>query len=320
MAGGPNSNPTVVILTALFANLVIAIAKFGAFWFTRSASMLAEAFHSVADTGNQILMYIGLKRADKPADETHPYGYGKETYFWSFVVAISIFTVGAAFSFYEGTHKIIEVLHGTAAPVQDQTVGYIVLSISLLVEGYAFYVAMREFRRNDPDRTMREAIAANRAAAVVTVLFEDLAAVGGLCVALLGALLADITGNPLYDAIATLCIGVILAVVAVFLAFMTKRLLIGQSASPDVEKKIEEAIHTVEGVVNILELKTLHMGENYILLNLGIQFQAGMTTQDLEQTIDRIEVSVKKASPTVQRIFIEVDSFRSGPNAGLDAG
>ncbi|MFT7623167.1 MAG: cation diffusion facilitator family transporter [Myxococcota bacterium] len=310
MAGG-SGDPTRVIITALIANFIIAICKFGAFFYTRSSAMLAEGFHSLADTGNQVLLLLGVKRADKPPDETHPYGYGKDAYFFSFVVAISIFTIGASVAFYEGTHKLFEVFSGTAAPVQSQVPAFIVLGISIVVEGYAFMVALKEYRKDIGDLGFMEAVRENRSAAVVTVLFEDSAAVAGLAIALIGVALTSATGNPIYDGIATLLIGVILTVVAWFLGFMTYHLLIGQSANKRDTAAIKAAIEGVEGVEQMLELKTLHMGEKYILVNVGVVFRQGMTTLELESCIDRIEQDVKTAVPSAQRIFIEADSFRT---------
>ena len=310
MAGSGNS--VRVVLAALAANALIAVAKFIAFAFTRSTAMLAEAFHSVADCGNQVLMLVGLKRADKPPDRDHPYGYGKEPYFWSFVVAISIFTLGATIALYEGIHKLIEIAHGSAAAPRDQTVGLIVLGVSILIEGSSLLVALREFRRTHPGRRWGQVMRETRQASLITVLFEDAAAVGGLALALVGVGLSAVTGQPLYDALASVLIGILLVVVAFFLGWMTKKLLIGQSAPVEVEERIRGAIDQSVAVEQIVELKTLHMGENYILLNLGIEFRDDMNTTGLELAIDDIEARVKSAVPEVRRIFIEADSLRPG--------
>ena len=316
MAGG--GSPLKVVVTALLVNGGITILKFIAFAFTASSAMLAEAFHSVADTGNQALMILGLKRAERPPDQTHPYGYGKETYFWSFVVAMTMFTLGATVALYEAVHKFIEIASGHSAPVGDQTWGYVVLAVAIVLEGYGFFVAYSEYRKDMGDRTFRQAIKANRATATITVLFEDGAAVIGLFLALFGTLAADITQNPFWDALATLAIGIVLAAVAIFLSYMSKRLLIGQSANEEDEASMYDAIDGSPGVVKILELKTLHMGRNYILLNLGIQFADGLDVQRLEATIDSIERRVKAAVPTVRRIFIEADSLKKGSVDGPD--
>ena len=316
---GSGADSTRVVITALFANFIIAISKLVAWSFTRSSAMLAEAAHSLADTGNQVLMLIGLKRAARPPDRDHPYGYGKETYFWSFVVAISIFTLGAAFAFYEGTHKLVAIFGPGESHVSDQTVGIVVLAVSIVVEGYAFLVALKAFRRDIGDVPIKQALLESRAAAVITVLFEDTAAVAGLFIALVGILLSAATGNPIFDAIATICIGIILTVVAFFLGWMTKRLLIGHSASSGVEDRIADAITQVDHVLDIIELKTLHMGRDFILLNVGVKFSPNLKTIQLEATIDEIERRVTKAVPQVKRIFIEVDSFRQHPR-DPDAG
>ena len=302
-----------VIIAALIGNLAIAIAKFVAASITQSSAMFAEAFHSLADTGNQVLMLVGLRRAKRPPDRDHPLGYGKETYFWSFVVAISIFTIGSVVAFYEGGHKLHAILSGQAHESRSQLVAFLVLGVSLLIEGYVLIVALREFRKRFEGQSTVEALNETRGTTLITVLFEDAAAVTGLLVALLGVGLTAVTDNPIYDAIASLLIGVILAVVAFFLGYMTKRLLIGHSASRRVEARIDEAIRTVDGVDSVLELITLHMGRDYILLNVGIEFRDGMITDELEATIDTIETRVKAAVPEVKRIFIEADSFLTKP-------
>ena len=308
MAGHGGS--TKVVVAALVGNLGIAVAKFTAWGFTRSSAMLAESFHSLADSGNQLLMLLGLKRAEREPDETHPYGYGKETYFWSFVVAMSIFTLGSAFAIYEGVHSLMSILAG-AAHVQNQTIGLAVLGVSIVLEGYSFSVALREFNRTRGDGSVAQVLKETRSAELVTVLFEDAAALAGLVVALVGISLTALTGNPIFDALASIIIGVLLAFVAFFLAAMTKRLLIGQSASARVEALIREQIIGVAGVVAIKELKTLHMGASFILLNIGVKFADSLDTRRLESVIDSIEERVKQAVPEVKRIFIEADSLRA---------
>lgn len=300
-----------VVIAALGGNALITVAKSVAFVMTGSSAMLAEAFHSFADTGNQGLMLLGLKRAAKPADRNHPYGYGKETYFWSFVVSISIFTLGAAIAFYEGGHKLVELIGGAAHVVSDQTISIAVLVVAGAIETWVLVVAFKEFKVEAGELSLREALEETRTATIITVLFEDAAAVIGVLIALVGIGLSWVTGNPYFDAIATLLIGVVLASVAYFLGYMTKNLLIGMSASPRVENQIEGAVKSVPGVVRIVELKTLHMGADFILLNLGVEFAKGLKTGELEKIVDTIEAEVKRAVPVVKRIFIEIDSFRT---------
>jgi len=314
MAGG-KGNAVRVVMAAFIANFLIAIAKFVAWSFTLSSAMLAEAFHSVADTGNQALMLLGLKRADKPADESHPYGYGKETYFWSFVVAVSIFALGATVALYEGTHQLILYFKNGPTTPESQIIGMVVLSVSLLIEGTSFLVAIKEYRRDMGDLSFADSLAESRAAAIITVLFEDAAACAGLLIALIGVILTSMTGNPIFDIVATLVIGVILVIVAVFLSYMTKRLLIGHSASPRVEARIREAIDDVPGVDSIVTLRTLHMGAEVIILNLEIAFADGLVTDDLENLIDTIEARVASAVPAVKHIYIEAESFKKNTPA-----
>lgn len=308
MAGHGSGKSAVI--AALLGNFLIAVAKFVAFAFTRSSAMLAEGFHSLADTGNQILMLLGLRLAARPADRDHPYGYGKETYFWSFVVAMSIFTLGAAFALYEGVHKLIEIArHDGPLEVGSQMWGLAVLGVSFGLEAGSLTVAAREFAHAKGGLTVRQALAESRAATVLTILLEDLAALSGLLVALVGVGLTALTGNALFDALASIVIGGLLAAVAFFLAHMTKRLLIGQSASPRVEENIRRAIEDVEGVERIVELKTLHMGPDFILLTLGIHFRDGLQTDALEALIDDVERRVKATVPEVRRIFIEAEGL-----------
>ncbi|MBM66346.1 MAG: cation transporter [Myxococcales bacterium] len=300
-----------VVIAALIGNGLIAIAKFVAYMFTLSSAMLAESIHSLADTGNQALLLFGMKRAKRPPDAAHPYGYGKESYFWSFVVAISIFTLGAVFACYEGVHKLQNALGGDAV-VKSQKIAIIVLGVSIVIETFSFGVAIKEFNQEAKKMGLGlwAAVRETRKAEMVTVLFEDAAAMAGLLIALAGVSLTALTGNAVYDGAATLMIGVILAWVAWFLSVNTMRLLVGTSANQQTEEKLRAIVDATAEVENIIDLKTIHFGADTILLNLGLQFSPTMAVHELEQVIDSIEGQVKSQVPEVKRIFIEADSLR----------
>ena len=300
-----------VVMAALIANFLILIAKSVAFSVTGSKAMLAESFHSAADTGNQVLMLVGLKRAKLPPDQAHPYGYGKESYFWSFVVAVSIFVVGGLAALKEGIGATILALQGNGEMPTAPEWAIGVLSISIVVEGASFLVALKEFRKDVGKESMGTHMKETRSSTILTVVFEDAAAVLGLFLALVGVVLTAWTGNPVFDALASVLIGLILLLVAAYLAYKTHQLLIGQSAPAKVEADLRELVINTAGVKGLVELHTLHMGEDYILLNIGIEFDPDLTTRDLEGVIDSIERNVSQSCPTVKRIFIEADSLKS---------
>lgn len=305
-----------VVIAALVGNGLIAIAKFVAYLFTMSSAMLAESIHSMADTGNQGLLLFGMKRSKRPADAAHPYGYGKESYFWSFVVAISIFALGSVFACYEGIHKLQQALGDAHGEVKSQKVAVIVLAVSILIESFCFSIAIKEFKAEAKKMGLGlwAAVKETRKAEMVTVLFEDAAAMAGLLVALVGVSLTAMTGNAVFDGAATLIIGLLLAWVAWFLAATTKRLLVGTGASQATEAKLLAIVEETPEVQQVVELKTIHFGPETILLNLGLQFAETMTVAQLEAIVDELENRVKTQVPEVKRIFIEADSLRQiGP-------
>jgi cation diffusion facilitator family transporter len=293
-----------VLLAALIGNGVIAVTKFAAAALTGSSAMLAEGIHSVVDTGNQVLMLFGLARAKRPPDQRFPFGHGKEVYFWSFVVALSIFAVGAGISLYEG---IIHLLH--PAELGDPTINYVVLGIAIVAESAAWWFAWQGFSAAKGSMGSLEAVREGKDPTLFVVLFEDSAALLGLLVALFGVAMAQVTGNPAYDAVATILIGVILAVVAVWLAFETKGLLIGEAAHPRVRHGIRELALATEGVAGINEVVTLHMGPEHIIVNLSLDFRDELPAGQVEAAVGRLNAAVKQAYPEVKRVFIEVESW-----------
>jgi cation diffusion facilitator family transporter len=294
-----------VIYAALVGNALIAVTKFVAAGATGSSAMLSEGIHSVVDTGNQILLLHGLRRAAKPADDRHPFGYGAELYFWAFVVAILIFAIGAGISFYEGVHKIQAPL-----PVSNPMVNYVVLGLAFVFEAGAWSIAFREFRRTKGRGGWLEAVRASKDPSVFTVLFEDTAAMFGLVAAFLGIAGAQMFGIAELDGVASIVIGIILGVTALLLAIETKGLLIGEGASPEVVATITNIANATEVVDQVNEIRTLHRGPNDILLALSLDFEDNLTAGKVEDAIHDLEVAIRQQIPEIRRVFIEVQSAR----------
>lgn len=297
------SSSKKVIFAALIGNTLIAITKFIASSMTGSSAMLSEGIHSLVDTGNQFLLLYGLKRASRPADKQFPYGYGKEIYFWSFVVAILIFALGAGISLYEGYHHII---HPTE--INDPLINYVVLGLAILFEGSALFVATREFNATKGKQGYIEAIHKGKDPSMFVVLFEDTAAILGLIVALIGIVLAQITGIAVFDGIASMIIGVILAFTALWMAIETKSLLIGESANQPVIDGINRMVNNIDEIECVNEVLTMHMGPDYVLVNISADFKDGISSGDVEKSIAILDKNIKDEFPTVKRVFIEAES------------
>jgi len=297
------SGPKRVVYAALIGNSLIMVMKFMAASVSGSSAMLAEAVHSVADTVNQALLLLGFSLSKKPPDEKHPFGYGMERYFWAFVVAISIFIIGATFSVYEGVNKIRH-----PAPLVSIKLSYLVLGLAFIFELIAWLLAAREFWRHGRGRGILQTLEDARDPAVLTVLFEDTAALSGIVIAAGGITLAAYTGNSIYDGIASILIGVMLSFVAFFLAMENRDLLLGESASRRDRAVIREILRAFPEVERVLELLTMHIGPDEILLNANIEFRDGMTTQQIEKLVDDIEAAIRKEIPQTKKIFIEADT------------
>ncbi len=294
-----------VIYAALAGNGLIAVTKFFAATLTGSSAMFSEGIHSVVDTGNQVLLLHGIRKARKPPSDRFPFGHGKEIYFWSFAVAILIFAVGSGVSLYEG------IIHSiTPQPVSNPTVNYIVLCLAMLFEGMAWYFALTEFTKAKGKWGYIEAVQRGKDPTLFVVLFEDSAAMLGIVVAFLGVLLVDLTGILIFDGIASIIIGLILGGTAIWLAYETKGLLIGESANEMVIKGIREIILKYDGIDNINEVLTMHMGPDFILVNVSIDFKDDIPAGDLEKIIARMDTQIKESFPTVKRIFVEAESRR----------
>jgi cation diffusion facilitator family transporter len=298
---------TAVVLVALGANLGIAIAKFAAAAWTTSSAMLSEAIHSLVDTSNQALLLHGLKRSARPADARHPFGYSREIYFWSFVVAVLLFSMGAAVSIYEGVHKLSD-----PHPIHDAHVNYIVLGIALLLEGISTWKALGEFNSRYPGRGLVAALRRSKDAALFTVVLEDLAALSGLLVALAGVMAADLFGYAMADGIASIAIGLILAFVAAFMSIEVKSLLVGEAADVEVRKGIYRTIESEAGagrpIRTINEVKTMHLGPEDVLAVASIDFADAVGSAQIEATTARLEAAIRQKFPIVKRLYLEAQA------------
>ncbi len=294
------SSRKLVIYAALAGNALIAIMKFIAASITGSSAMFSEGIHSVVDTGNQMLLLYGLKQAKKPADDRFPFGHGKEIYFWSFIVAIMIFAVGAGISIYEGIHRLLN-----PAPLENILVNYIVLTLAMVFEGAAWFFALKEFKKAKGQWGYIEAVQRGKDPSLFVVLFEDSAAMLGLMVALLATFLTQLTGNLYLDGIASIIIGLILAATAMWLAFETKSLLIGESANIHVVNGIRKLAQTYEKIEHVNEILTMHMGPEFILVNISVEFRDEATATEIEETVSQLDAAIKNEYENVKRIFIE---------------
>jgi len=298
-----------IIFAALFGNSAIAVMKYVVAFTSGSTAMLAEGFHSTADSVNQIMLLVGHSRANRPPDDKHPFGYGKELYFWAFVVAVSIFFVGAALSIYEGVHKTFH-----PQPVKSLALPLSVLGISVLFEAYPWWIALSEakrLRRTKGFKGFFDMAIRSRNPTVMVVLFEDSAAMIGLFIAGVGISLAHFFHNPIFDALASVFIGLILLVLALFLARETKALLIGESATRLDREKIAQMVCSLPEIERCGRLLTMHLGPNEILVNMDVEFADNLSTDDLESIVAQIESRVKAAVPEATRIYIEARSLQN---------
>ena len=289
------------ILYAFLANLGIALAKSGAAIYTGSGSMLAEAIHSFADCGNQVLLFIGLRQSGKPADAEHPLGYGKVSYFWSFIVAILLFSLGGLFSIYEGWHK----LHAPEG-LSSAWVALLVLGISIIIEMFSLYGCVREINKIRRGKQFRHWLRTTRNAELVVVLAEDVAAIFGLMLAFIFIVAAKITGNPVYDAVGSICIGVVLISVALFVAIRIKALIVGRSADPDVQSAINSIISRDDAIAAVLNIITVQFGP-HIMLAAKVRMYSGLPIEQAVVRLNELERKIKQEQPDIRWCFLEPD-------------
>lgn len=289
-----------MVYAALAGNLAIAVTKFIAAAFTGSSAMWSEGIHSMVDSGNQALLLYGMKRAERPPDARFPFGYGKEVYFWSFVVALLVFATGAVLSLYEGVRHL-----RNPAEMENPLINYVVLAIALLLEGAPWLAAYRQFSRMRGKRGLVEGVKRGKDPTVIAVLFEDSAAIAGLVVAFAGIALYQLTGNPLFDAAASIVIGLILGATAMWLAFETKGLLIGESANREVVAEIKRLAERYPEVERVNEVLTMHMGPEYILANISLDIACDVPRTRAHAIMDELDARIKAADGRVKRVFIE---------------
>ena len=309
-----------VVVAALGANGLIAVAKFVAAAVTGSSAMLSEALHSVADTGNQALLLLGIRRARRPADARHPFGYGKELYFWSFVVAIILFSMGAGVSLYEGIHKL-QAPH----PIENAVVNYVVLSVALAIELASTYVAVSTFNAQRGELGAWAALRGSKDPALFTVLLEDLAALAGLLIALAGTIASDVFGWLAADAIASIVIGVVLAAVASLMSWETKGLLIGEAASSELVEGVRgliEAQAAATGVIRrVHAIRTMHLGPDDVLATVRIDFTDEVTAARVEDIVAALERAIQQRFPQIRHLFLATAANEeSGPHSTAAIG
>lgn len=298
---------TSVVLVALGCNLAIATSKFAAFMWTGSSAMLSEAIHSLVDTSNQALLLYGIKRAARPADARHPFGYAKELYFWSFVVAILLFSLGAGVALYEGAEK----LHNPH-PIHDAYINYIVLVVAIGLEGISTWKAISEFNARRGDKDAIAALRSSKDPALFAIVLEDIAALAGLVCALAGVYVADQFSIAEADGIASIAIGLILGLVAAFMSIEIRSLIVGEAASPSVRSGLRQMIRAEVGegkpIRTVNEIRTMHLGPDDVLVAASVDFQDGETAKSVEAATARLEAAIRGRYPEVKRLFIEVQS------------
>jgi cation diffusion facilitator family transporter len=293
-----------VIYAAIAGNLLVALTKFGAATWTGSSAMLSEGIHSVVDTGNEILLLYGLSRATIQPDREHPLGYGREIYFWSFVVALLVFAVGAGFSFYEGIAQVLR-----PAPIQNPATNYIVLALSALFEGSTWWIGLRNFKGETPYGDLFRAIHDSKDPPSFMVLFEDSAALVGLLVAFAGTYLSASLNLPVLDGIASVLIGLVLAVTATLLARETKGLLIGEPADESIVNAITRLAEEIEGISHANGILTVHLAPQEIVVALSLEFSDELTTPEIEAKVSELEQRVCGSHLKVVALFVKPQSI-----------
>jgi cation diffusion facilitator family transporter len=304
------SESKIVVYAALAGNLLIAATKFVAGFLTGSSAMVSEAIHSTVDTGNQGLMILGMARAKRPPDEQHPFGHGLELYFWSFVVALLIFGLGAGMSVYEGIEKLIK-----PHPVTSFTTNYIVLAVSAIFEGISWTIAFREFNKTRGRRDLLDAVHASKDPTIFTVLFEDSAALIGLVIAFAGLAAVQYLNLAWADAAASIMIGSVLAVTAMALARETKSLLTGEAASPAMVGRIRDILLRGHAIEKAGHIATIHFGPNEVLATARLTFCRGTAADTAQQSMECLEAQIKGSIPAVKHIYLSRDH---SPNKGQE--
>jgi cation diffusion facilitator family transporter len=296
-----------VIYAAILANLGIAIAKFGVAAVTGSAAMVAEGIHSAVDSGNELLLLVGEKVSMRPPDKRHPFGYGKAVYFWALLVALSVFSLGGGLSIYHGVQSLRHPV-----PTEEPLWNYVVLAFAALFEGYSWNLSRRALNRyRRPGATLWQAVRASKDASVFTVFIEDSAALLGVLVAALGIGLGQLSGRPWFDPAASVAIGLLLIGAAITLARETGALLVGESMRPEKVKRLCEIFEKDPNIATVLNLQTMQLGPDEVLLTAAVQFNRGMRIDEVEQAIEQLERRVQLEFPEIRHIYFESGALRS---------
>ncbi|HBG83420.1 MAG TPA: cation transporter, partial [Acinetobacter radioresistens] len=290
----------VVVYAALIGNLIIAMVKFVAAYLTNSSAMLSEAIHSVVDTLNEILLLYGLKKSQQPANMRHPFGYGRELYFWAFIVALMVFALGSVVSIYQGIQHIRH-----PEEIVSPVINYVVLGIAIVVEGTSWFIALKSFRKSKGKLGYFQAFRRSKDPTTFTVLFEDTAALLGLVIALLGVYFSHTLNMPVLDGIASILIGVILAVAALLLGRETKGLLLGETADPLLRQNVLSIAQQDPAVLSANGLITEQLGAHQVLAALSLEFKDNLTSDQIEACVNRIEANTKKVHPEVVALFVK---------------
>ena len=291
---------TKVVYAALIGNALVTATKFVAASFTHSSAMLSEAVHSLADTANEAVLLYGSRRAARPPDERHPLGYGREIYFWGFVVSLLIFSLGAGVSLYEGVHHLMH-----PEPMHSPWINYVVLGLAMLFEGGSWLVAKREFKRRKGDRSYLEAAKETKAPTTLIVLLEDTAALIGLALALAGTLAAQLLDEPRFDGVASIAIGLLLAVVAGFLARENKQLLIGEGALPELDESIERIARAEPGLAHFNGVLTFQLAPRQVAVALSVDFHDDMPASHVQKIVEKLEARIREAHPETVMVMIK---------------
>lgn len=293
-----------VIYAALLGNLAVALTKFVAAYLTRSSAMLSEGIHSLVDTGNQLLLLYGLRRAARPADQSHPLGYGREVYFWSFIVAVMIFALGGGLSIYEGISHMRD-----PEPIESAVVGYVVLALALAFEGASWWVALKEFRRAKGKLGYFRAVRQSKDPPSFMILFEDSAALLGLFIALCGTIASDRFDMPIADGLASVAIGLVLTLTAAILARESKGLLIGERARPEIAASALRIASQYPGVASANGIMTVHLAPREIVAALSLSFDPHLTAPSIETAVAAIETRIRAKHPEIAMIFVKPQSI-----------
>jgi cation diffusion facilitator family transporter len=298
------SGSILAIIAAFIGNLLIAVTKFVAAYFTGSSAMLSEGLHSIVDTGNELLLLVGIYASRKPPDDEHPFGHGRELYFWALVVAFCIFAVGGGLSIYEGILHVIN-----PEPVKNAVWNYAVLGASALFEGISWYFGWRAFDKVRHGRPIVEAMQESKDPTSFTVLLEDSAALSGLLIAFLGVFLGQQFGTVYFDGAASILIGVLLCCVALFLGAESKSLLIGEAVAPETLKGIRQIAESEKDVEKAKKILTIYIGPDDVATTLELQFKHGITAAELRRAVRRIELGIKEKYPRIKNVFYEAESL-----------